>query len=423
MSPSRRGLPEVRHAVVVPGEGDRPRSATLNAPMTERIYARDLQGRLEPLEEERFAKEDELQALIAEHPEVLDGEQMRPGDPLRWILITREQGIAESSPDAAARWAVDHLIVDQDAVPTLVEVKRGSSAELRRTIVGQMLEYAAHAARTWTADTLRRAFEESTTTRGLDPSEVLGRLLMADGEPDADGFWESVATNLAATRLRLLFVADDIPDPLERVVEFLNAQMAGIEVLAVEIKQFKGNSSQTLVPRVIGRTAASPQRPVAQGTRRSKLDRESFLKAFTNDEHRSVAVRLLGVADQSGAIVERYANGVGIRIPCARWKKPVGVAWLFPPSEWGKAVLRGLTAVSFGISVDLPATVASLPDEERLVDASLRRWVEEIAGYDFAKDADTPYYHARTISYDDAALHIDQLASGLARVVSEMQSL
>ena len=183
-------------------------------------------GRLEPLEEERFAKEDELQALIAEHPEVLDGEQMRPGDPLRWILITREQGIAESpsdaaarwavdhlivdqdavptlvevkrgssaeirrtivgqmleyaahaartcvsiaeSPsDAAARWAVDHLIVDQDAVPTLVEVKRGSSAEIRRTIVGQMLEYAAHAARTWTADTLRRAFEESTTTRGL----------------------------------------------------------------------------------------------------------------------------------------------------------------------------------------------------------------------------------------------------------------
>ena len=86
-------------------------------------------------------------------------------------------------------------------------------------------------------------------------------------------------------------------------------------------------------------------------------------------------------------------------------------------------MLRGLTAVSFGISVDLPATVASLPDEERLVYASLRRWVEEIAGYDFAKDADTPYYHARTISYDDAALHIDRLASGLARVVSEMQSL
>ena len=392
--------------------------------MTERIYTRDQQGRLKPLEGERFAKEDELEALIADHLELLDGTQMRPDAPLRWILIAREQGIAESS-DAAARWAVDHLLVDQDAVLTLVEVKRGSSPEIRRTIVGQMLEYAAHAARTWTADTLRHAFEESTEARGLDPNEELGKLLMPDGEgePDADGFWERVATNLAAARLRLLFVADDIPDPLARVVEFLNAQMAGIEVLAVEIKQFKGNSRQTLVPRVIGRTAASPRHPAGHGTRRPKLDRESFLNAFTIPEHRSVAVRLLGVADESGALVERYANGVGIRIPCSRWKKPLGVAWLFPPSEWGKVVLRGLTAVSFGISVDLPATVASLPDDERLVYTSLRQWMEEIAGYDFAKDASTPYYHARTISYDDAARHIDRLASGLARVISEIRSL
>ena len=148
--------------------------------MTERIYTWDQQGRLEPLEGEPFAKEVELQALIAEHLELLDGRQMRPEDPLRWILIAREQGIAESS-DAAARWAVDHLLADQDAVPTLVEVKRGSSPEIRRTIVGQMLEYAAHAARTWTADTLRRAFEESTDARGLDPGEELGNLLKPDG--------------------------------------------------------------------------------------------------------------------------------------------------------------------------------------------------------------------------------------------------
>ena len=287
-----------------------------------------------------------------------------------------------------------------------------------------MLEYAAHAARTWTADSLRHAFEESTDARGLDPGQELQKLLQPDGEEeaDADGFWERVATNLAAARLRLLFVADDIPDPLERVVEFLNAQMAGIEVLAVEIKQFKGDSRQTLVPRVIGRTAASPRSHAGQGARRPKLDRESFLNAFDNPEHRSVAVRLLGVADESGAIVERYANGLGVRIPCSHWKKPVGVAWLFAPSEWGHAVLRGLTAISLGISMDLPATEESLPDDKRLAYAALRQWMQEIASYDFSKDVSTPYYHARTISYDDGARHIDQLSSSLARVVSEIRS-
>ena len=39
--------------------------------MAERIYIRGKGGGLEPLEEELFSTEDELQALIAEHPELL----------------------------------------------------------------------------------------------------------------------------------------------------------------------------------------------------------------------------------------------------------------------------------------------------------------------------------------------------------------
>ena len=144
--------------------------------MAERIYTIVGEGELEPLEESPFSTEDELQALIAGHPELLDGEQMRPGDPRRWILITREKGIAER-PDEGARWSIDHLIIDQDAVPTLAEVKRGSNPEIRRTVVGQMLEYAAHASQTWTVDELRQTFEESASARGLDPIDELGKLL------------------------------------------------------------------------------------------------------------------------------------------------------------------------------------------------------------------------------------------------------
>ena len=46
--------------------------------MPERIYTSTGDGKLEALEETRFPTEDELQALIAEHPELLDGEQIRP---------------------------------------------------------------------------------------------------------------------------------------------------------------------------------------------------------------------------------------------------------------------------------------------------------------------------------------------------------
>ena len=94
--------------------------------------------------EEAFALEDTLQELVAHHPELLSGEQMDPNDPRRWILVGREQGIADIV-GGGHRWALDHLLIDQDAIPTLVEAKRSASSEIRRSIIGQMMEYAAHA--------------------------------------------------------------------------------------------------------------------------------------------------------------------------------------------------------------------------------------------------------------------------------------
>ena len=303
---------------------------------------------------------------MPQHPELLDGEQIRPGDPRRWLLITREKGIAETA-NSGARWAVDHLLVDQDAIPTLVEVKRGSNPEIRRTIIGQVLEYAAHAAGTWTADELRRTFEESSQAQGQDPSEVLGRLLQTDGEPDADGFWENVATNISARRMRLLFVADDIPDSLERVVEFLNAEMTNIEALAVEIKQFRGEQTQTLVPRVLGRISnSSPLGPTSRGRR---LNRETFLEQFPTDETRNAAAQILDVARESGAVFEwGTGGGVSVRGRCSRWNQPITVAWLYSPFMEGRGWMR-TKEFTFGVAI-LDYDLA--PDEE--LRAVLQKW-------------------------------------------------
>ena len=214
----------------------------------ERIYVRNEAGGLEPLMEKQFDEERHLQELLAKHPELLEGTQIRPDDPRRWILITREQDIAD-------RWSLDHLVIDQDATPTLVEVKLGSNPDARRKVVGQMLDYAAHA-HTLDVAALRRAFENQSN------AEDLLNNLIGDKYDDDRTFWEQVARNLKEKRLRLLFVADAIPDELARIVEFLNEQMPDIEVLAVEIKQFfTGTESQTLVPRVIGRLA-KPNRSV-----------------------------------------------------------------------------------------------------------------------------------------------------------------
>ena len=344
--------------------------------MAERIYARG-KGGLELLEEEAFSNEDELQELIADHLELLDGKQIRPDDPRRWVLVSREMGIAETA-DTGARWAIDLLIVDQDAVPTLAEVKLGSSRENRRTVVGQMLEYTAHAAQTWTADELRRAFEKSCRGRKRDPDAELARLLQEEA-PDGDVFWQQVIANLAAGRLRLLFIADDIPEPLIRVVEFLNAHLPEIEVLAVEVKQLQGESTQTLVPRVMGRASAVP---AATSGRAGKLNRESFLAALPTENARVVADRLLAVAKQQGASLMWGKRSVSAR---------VYVEGRFVP-EWktvARLAVRG--AEMFG---GQPAPDIHFSKEGKSLD------------YD----------------YDAAAQHIDVLEDRLAKAVSEMSS-
>jgi hypothetical protein len=76
----------------------------------------------------------------------------------RWALIAWETGVPDKR-GGGDRWSADHLFVDQDAVPTIVEVKRSDSTEIRRRIVGQMLDYVAHASLFWDAALLEEQFE------------------------------------------------------------------------------------------------------------------------------------------------------------------------------------------------------------------------------------------------------------------------
>ena len=373
----------------------------------ERIYTSTKTGSLEALAETPFASEGELQALIAEHPELIDGEQIRPGDARRWILITREKGIAASA-GGGALWSVDHLIVDQDAVPTLVEVKRGSNPEVRRTVVGQLLEYAAHASETWSAGELREAFERSAAARGSNAQDELATLLRTDGEPDADGFWDDLSTNLAARRLRLLFVADSIPDPLARVASFLNAEMAGIEVMAVEIKRFHGESAQTLVPRVIGRTAAAS----ARSRLGPRPTRESFLGRFADEDVGGVAARLLQAAEESGGKGSYQSlYGASIRVRCSLWPQPVSVAWLY--SEPGRGWMR-TRDFSFGASV---LDEEGVPDKLR---EALESWTEEFSTDAVSEEASSKGVKAWAVGYEAAVQHQDVLVERLRHVVREL---
>ncbi|MCO6043296.1 hypothetical protein NG895_05200, partial [Aeoliella sp. ICT_H6.2] len=222
-------------------------------------------GRLVEMNQQDFDTEDDFQSMLERYPDLLAGDQMRSDSPRRWLLIQREMGVADER-DGADRWSLDHLFVDQDGIPTLVEVKRSSDTRIRREVVGQLLDYAANGVVHWPLEQLQAEFERQCDQDGVQPHERLEQFLGED--QDASWFWQQVKTNLQAGRIRLLFVADVIPKELQRVVEFLNEQMDPAEVLAVEIRHFVGQGLRTLVPRVVGQTAEAAGRKQVSSTRK-----------------------------------------------------------------------------------------------------------------------------------------------------------
>ena len=210
-----------------------------------------------------YPTEDRLQSFLESHPALLGGEQINATSPRRWLLVSREMGVP-GEESGAARWSVDHLFVDQDAIPTLVEVKRSTDTRIRREVVGQMLDYAANGVAYWPPGTLQASFVATCERRKLVAEEEFLRL---QTQFDQSQFWQLADRNLAEGKLRLLFVADRIPVELRRIVEFLNGQMNRTEVLAVEIVQYVGGGLSALVPRVIGQVGSTNKNPASKPSR------------------------------------------------------------------------------------------------------------------------------------------------------------
>jgi hypothetical protein len=287
--------------------------------MNGKIFVVDGSCGLHSLSEQEFGTEDNFQALLETYPDLLPGDQINEAAPRRWLLVSREYGVPDAE-GATNRWALDHLFLDQDGIPTLVEIKRRSDTRLtdaRREVVGQMLDYAANAVVYWPVETMRARFEAACYKRGESALEVIGGFIDAVAGDDSieaveavvDTFWNRVDTNLRAGNIRLIFVADQIPLELKRIVEFLNTYMTPVEVLAVELRHYEGTDAdgrpiKTLVPQVIGLTAAA--RPTAQRETR-QWDEASFIQELETKrsvEEANVARRIIEWAGRNSLQIE-----------------------------------------------------------------------------------------------------------------------
>jgi hypothetical protein len=202
-----------------------------------------------------YLDEADLQRLIAAHPSLLGGcTAEKEAEERDLLLVKREMGVPDQE-NGGDRWSLDHFYIDQNCVPTLVEVKRSKSGDMRRSIVGQLMDYAANAAVYWSVATIKENLQRHW---GDKAQETLDAFLES-ADVEEDEFWRRVEKNFEEHNIRLVFVADELPRQLKRVIEFLNEQMKDVEVLGVELRQFKTEDPtqplRAIAPSVVGRTS------------------------------------------------------------------------------------------------------------------------------------------------------------------------
>lgn len=323
---------------------------------------------LVPLVERPYDLEEQLQVLLAEHPDLIPGDQIDSGAPRRWLLVKRELGIPDQD-EGSSRWSLDHLFLDQDGVPTLVEVKRASDTRLRREVVGQMLDYAANTLAHWPAEGLRTQFEAG---RGPEADIVLQQWL-GDGS-DVEAFWERVRTNLQAGRVRLIFVADEIPSELRRIVEFLNSQMSPAEVLALEIRQYVGEGIRTLIPRLVGQSARKLP-PTRSASR--QWDEASFFEALDQRSGPTEAA--------TARQILQWVRDRGLRIWWGRGKLDGS---FFPMFDWGGVGRHLISVWTYGrIEMQFERMQHQPPFDTETTRLELLRALNRIPGVTLPQDA------------------------------------
>ena len=374
------------------------------------MYVLDGEGELEPMTERPYDSEAVLQNLLADFPTLLPGDLINADNPRRWLLIRTEAGVAFEG-EGGSRWWIDNLYIDQDGVPTLVEVKRATDTRARREVVAQMLDYASSFVFSGSEE-IRSRFEDGCASEA-DASDQIAELLGELAEPDIEAFWSSVETNLRSGKIRLVFVADSLSKELKRIIEFLNMQFSQAEVIGVEIRQWvRDGGMRTLVPTVFGNTVAAE---ATKGSRSSgpRLTLPEFVSYM---EERRAPATVSGVK----AVMD-WCQANGGYLSFGRSTKFPGcyLNWTLPS---GKAIWPWAMYASGTVEVAFETLVNRPPFDSEILRSELRERLMRVNGLTIRPDAlrKRPSFRLDLLADpDNVALFIEALAWFRDVVVAE----
>ena len=229
----------------------------------------DQGSKWEALAPRAYSNEDELQHLLD-----TGSSELIPSDPAldeAHVVFAREVS-TDSGP-------IDLIGIGSSGSITIMECKLARNHQIKREVVGQVLDYAASL---WETDVV--ALSEAFRARaGVDPFEALRQ---QHGDEPAD-FEEERCRSEVARRLRegdfrLLVAVDRIDPELRRIIQYVNSRGGpgqGLRLVALEFPRYQQGSVQVLVPETYG-DELTPRPPTAPKARWDHIQALAALEQY-----------------------------------------------------------------------------------------------------------------------------------------------
>ena len=203
--------------------------------------------RWEKVREQNFENEAALQNILYQSPEIIPVEKLGE-NVLKPKLFIKEAGLPGSG-------YTDLIGIDEKGGITIIECKLATNTDIRRKVIGQVLEYAAYL---WQMDydqfdEICCKAERWENKRLIDAMrEKMEEVPELWSEED---FRHNVFSTLEKGDFWLTIAVDSLNDELKRIIQFLNSRGEDSpQIHALEMRQFETSDLQMLVPEVFGPT-------------------------------------------------------------------------------------------------------------------------------------------------------------------------
>ncbi|HEY8598851.1 MAG TPA: hypothetical protein VIL85_10505, partial [Thermomicrobiales bacterium] len=183
-----------------------------------------------------FPAEAALHDLVERAPQLLP----LSGSP-RLVVVGREVVLGSGKADL--------LAIEPSGRLAIIEIKLAHNAEARRAVVAQVLAYAAFL-RGWdAADLEAQILAKHLSVRGYANLAEAAAAADQEGAFDAAAFAANLGDCLATGGFRLVFVLDEAPADLVRLVGYLETVADRLTIDLVTVASYAIGGAQALVPR------------------------------------------------------------------------------------------------------------------------------------------------------------------------------